>query len=196
MPKSQKEINSNLVVAIFKNLQTAKQAINNVLDKIQDSKLKRELKAQFKDYDELSESCEDLAKVYEIELSDNSFFQKAKMWLNVNMATMLDKSNRKIANINIIGSTMGVLDLMAVLADSKGCKKELYNLAKTVLSLEERNIEKLKPFILIESEKQKDELEKSSLDYHGNSTNTKPYQIKKNNNKKKKESLKYQESDK
>ena len=194
MPKSQKEMNSDLMIAIFKNLQTAKQSINNVLDKIQDSKLKRELKAQFKDYDELSESCEDLAKVYEIELSDNSFFQKAKMWINVNMATMMDKSNRKIASINIIGSTMGVLDLMGVLADSKRCKKELYNLGKTVLSLEERNIEKLKPYILIESEKQKDEIEKSSLDYYGNDDNPKKKQIKKNNNKKRKEALKYEEN--
>lgn len=195
MPKTQKEMNSELMIAIFKNLQTAKQSINNVLDKIQDSKLKRELKAQFKDYDELSESCEDLAKVYEIELCDNSFFQKAKMWINVNMATMMDKSNRKIANINIIGSTMGVLDLMAVLADSKRCKKELYNLGRTVLSLEERNIEKLKPFILIESEKQKDEIEKSSLDYYGNDDNPKKKQIKKNNNKKRSESLKYRENE-
>jgi len=194
MPKSQKEMNSDLMIAIFRNLQTAKQSINNVLDKIQDSKLKRELKAQFKDYDELSESCEDLAKVYEIELSDNSFFQKAKMWINVNMATMMDKSNRKIASINIIGSTMGVLDLMGVLADSKRCKKELYNLGKTVLSLEERNIEKLKPYILIESEKQKDEVEKSSLDYYGNDDNPKKKQIKKNNNKKRKEALKYEEN--
>ncbi|MBR4003882.1 MAG: hypothetical protein IKI95_07555 [Clostridia bacterium] len=194
MPKSQKEMNSDLMIAIFKNLQTAKQSINNVLDKIQDSKLKRELKAQFKDYDELSESCEDLAKVYEIELSDNSFFQKAKMWINVNMATMMDKSNRKIASINIIGSTMGVLDLMGVLADSKRCKKELYNLGKTVLSLEERNIEKLKPYILIESEKQKDEVEKSSLDYYGNDDNPKKKQVKKNNNKKRKEALKYEEN--
>ena len=79
MPKSQKEMNSELMISIYKNLQTAKQSINNVLDKIQDSKLKRELKAQFKDYDELSESCEDLAKVYEIELIDNSFFQRAKI---------------------------------------------------------------------------------------------------------------------
>ena len=182
MPKSQKEMNSELMNAIYKNLQTGKQSINNVLDKIQDSKLKRELKAQFKDYDELSESCEDLAKVYEIELVDNSFFQKAKMWFSVNMATMMDKSNRKIANINIIGSTMGVLDLMAVLADSKRCKKEIYNLGRTVLSLEERNIEKLKPFILVESEKQKDEVEKSSLDYYGNDDNPKEKQIKRNNN--------------
>lgn len=195
MPKSQKEMNSNLIIAIFKNLETAKQAINNVIEKIVDSKLKRELKAQFKDYDELSETCEDLAKVYEIELVNNSFLQKAKMWLNVNMATIMDKSNRKIASINIVGSTMGILDLMAILSESKRCKKEIYNLGKAVLSLEERNIEKLKPFILVEGEKQKEELlenDKNNNNHKKSKKHTKP-KNNKNHNKPKDESLKYVE---
>ena len=160
MPKSQKELNTNLLIAIYQNLQTAKQSINNVIEKIKDSKLKKELKKEFKDYDELSESCEDLAKVYEITLNDNSFIKKAKMWLSVNMATMLDKSNRKIASINIVGSTMGIIDLMSVLSDCKKGKKELVNLGKAVLDLEERNVEKLKPFILVDpSKNQKEEVE-------------------------------------
>lgn len=193
MPKTQKEMNSDLIIAIYRNLLSAKQGINIVIDKITDSKLKRELKAQFKDYDELSETCEDLAKVYELELYDNTFLTKAKMWFNINMSTLMDKSNCKIASINIIGSTMGVLDLMKVLADSKKCKKELINLGKSVMSLEERNIEKLKPFILIECERQKDEIENSNLDWHGNNKNSKRNQIRKNHNKKKKEALKYEE---
>jgi len=194
MPKSQKEMNTELINSIYRNLQSGKQGINNVLEKIQDNKLKRELKAQFKDYDELSESCEDLARVYEIELSDNSFFTKARMWLNVNMATIMDKSNRKIASINIVGSTMGVLDLMAVLSESKRCKKEIYNLGKAVLSLEERNIEKLKPFILIDSEKDKNELKYSNLNEDGENINNKSNQTRKNNKKKRKEAFKYREN--
>ena len=156
MPKSQKEMNHELMDSIYKNLQTAKQSINNVIEKISDSKLKRELKSQFKDYDELSESCEDLARVYEIDISDTSFFTKARMWMTINFSTLLDRSNTKIASINIIGSTMGVIDLMKVLSDCKKCKKELLTLGKAVLSLEERNIEKLKPYILNDSEKQKE----------------------------------------
>ena len=168
MPKSQKELNTNLLIAIYQNLQTAKQAINNVIEKIKDSKLKKELKKQFKDYDELSESCEDLARVYEITLNDNGFIKKAKMWLSVNMATMMDKSNRKIASINIVGSTMGIIDLMSVLSDCKKGKKELVNLGKAVLDLEERNVEKLKPFILVDpSKNQKEEVEEEVKETDG-----------------------------
>ncbi len=166
MPKSQKEMNTELVLSIYHNLQTAKQAINNVIDKITDSRLKKELKLQFKDYDGLSETCEDLARVYEIELCDNNFFKKARMWMSVNMAMLMDKSDTKIASINILGSTMGVLDLMKVLADSKKCKKELVNLAKSVLSLEERNIEKLKPYIYTENEKMREKIEETEKKLH------------------------------
>ncbi len=158
MPKSQKELNTNLMIAIYQNLQTAMQSINNVLEKVKDSKLKKELKTEFKQYDEFIEKCEDLAKEQDIELKDNGFFKKAKMWLSVNMATMLDKSNRKIASINIVGSTMGVIDLMSVLSDCKRCKKELLSFGKEVLEMEERNIEKLKPYILVENNKPNSEI--------------------------------------
>ncbi|MBQ3047665.1 MAG: hypothetical protein IJD48_01465, partial [Clostridia bacterium] len=136
--------------------------------KIADTKLKKELKRQFKDYDEFSESCEDLARVYEIQLNDNNFFKKAKMWLNVNMATMMDKSNRKIASINIVGSTMGIIDLMSVLSDCKKGKKEFLTLGRAVLDMEERNVEKLKPFILIDPKKdQKSEVEEELKETDG-----------------------------
>ena len=158
MPKSQKELNTNLMIAIYQNLQTAMQSINNVLEKVKDSKLKKELKAEFKQYDEYIEKCEDLAKEQDIELKDNGFFKKMKMWLSVNMATMLNKSNRKIASINIVGSTMGVIDLMSVLSDCKRCKKELLSFGKEVLEMEEKNIEKLKPYILVENNKPNSEI--------------------------------------
>ena len=174
MPKSQKEINSNLLIAIYQNLQTAKQSINNVIDKIKDSKLKKELKHEFKDYDELSESCEDLARVYEINLVDNNFFKKAKMWLSVNMATMMDKSNRKISSINIVGSTMGIIDLMSVLSDCKRGKPELLTLGRRVLDLEERNIEKLKPYILVDSNAKNQEKE-AKVELEENNTESAPY---------------------
>ena len=41
--------------------------------------------------------------------------------------------------------------------------------------------------------KQKEEIENSSLDWHGNSTNSHRKQIRKKHNKKKKEALKYEE---
>ena len=160
MSESLDKQNSDFLIAIYQNILTAKQSISNILEKVKDSKLKRELKAQFNDYDRLEDTCEDLAKVYEIDINDNSFFVKAKMWLQVNMATMMDKSNRKIASINIVGSTMGVIDLICAISDSEKCRSEFMELAKELLELEQKNIEKLKPYLLRENNKAKEESER------------------------------------
>lgn len=151
MPKSQKEINTILLNEIYHDLQTGKQNINNVIDKIKDSKLKRELKKQFKEYDNYSENCEDLAKDLDVVITDNNIFVKMRMWISTNLATLLDKSNRKIAGMSILGSTMGVISLMSILSDCKKCRSEVQSLAEEVLRTQENNIEKLKPFILIEN---------------------------------------------
>ena len=158
MPKTLREINTNLLIAVYQNLQTAMQSISNVIEKVKDSRLKKELKAEYKEYDSLMDKCEEMAKNADIELKNNNFFQKMRMWFSVNMATMLDKSNRKIASINIVGSTMGVIDLMGVVSDSKKAKKELLDFAKHVLEYEEGNIEKLKPYILVENNKPNSEV--------------------------------------
>jgi len=162
MPKSQKEINTTLLNVIYHNLQTGKQNINNVIDKIKDSKLKRELKKQFKEYDNFSENCEDLAKEMDVVITDNNIFVKMKMWLSTNLATMLDKTNRKIASLSILGSTMGVISLMSILSDCKKCKSEMLDLGKAILEAQENNIEKLKPYILVENNKNSAEVATSS----------------------------------
>ncbi len=158
MPKSHKEINALLLSEIYHDLQTGKQNINNVIDKVKDSKLKRELKKQYKEYDSYSEVCEDLAKDLDIIIKDNNFFVKMRMWISVNLATLLDKSNRKIASMSILGSTMGVISLMSALSDCKKCKSEILNLCRTVLGTEENNIVKLKPYILVENNKNSPEV--------------------------------------
>ena len=160
MSESLDKQNSDFLIAIYQNIQTSIQSINNILDKVKDSKLKRELKSQYKDYDRLQDTCEDLARVFEIDIHDNSFFIKAKMWIQVNMAILMDKSNRKIASIMIIGSTMGIIDLICAISDSELCRKEFMELATELLDLEKRNVENLKPYLLRENNKLKEESER------------------------------------
>ncbi len=160
MGESLDKQNSDFLIAIYQNIQTSIQSINNILDKVKDSKLKRELKSQYKDYDRLQDVCEDLAKVYEIDIHDNSFFIKAKMWIQVNMAILMDKSNRKIASIMMIGTNMGVIDLICCISDSELCRSEFMELANELLDLERNNIEKLKPYLLRENNKLKEESER------------------------------------
>ena len=151
--KKANKVSSDMLIAIYQNLLTARQSINNVIEKVHDSKLKEELHRQYQSYNPIKESCEKYAQEYLVDIVDNSFFEKARMWMSVNMSIMLDKSNRKIASICIIGNTMGIIDLICVMSDCSKGKKEFLALAKELKDLEDENTEALKPYLLKENNK-------------------------------------------
>ncbi len=151
--KKANKISSDMLIAIYQNLLTARQSISNVIEKVHDSKLKDELQRQFESYTPIKEKCEQYAQEYLVDIVDNSFFEKARMWMSVNMSIMLDKSNRKIASICIIGNTMGIIDLISVMSDCSKGKKEFLALAHDLKELENSNTEALKPYLLKENNK-------------------------------------------
>lgn len=145
---------SDLLIDVYYNIKTAMQNLTNVMEKVQDSKLKKLMQKQLDDYTRYQNTCEELAQVYKIDVLDNNIFKKAQMWMSVNMSIMFDRSNRKIASINIFGTTMGIIDLIGVISDHKGAKEEILALANQILELEESNIKDLKPYLLKENQKQ------------------------------------------
>ena len=140
--------NSDLLIAIYQNLLTARQSINNIIEKVSDSRLKKELSKQYESYTPIKEECEALAQKHLIDIVDNSFVEKARMWMSVNMSLLLDKSNRKIASICIIGNTMGIIDLICVISDCQKGKPEFLALAEKLKDLENQNTNDLKPYLL------------------------------------------------
>ncbi len=151
--KKPSKVNSDLLIAIYQNLLTARQSINNIIEKVHDSKLKKELDYQYKSYTPIKEACEKLAQKHKIDIVDNSFFEKARMWMSVNMSIMLDKSNRKISSVLIFGNTMGIIDLICVISDCKKGSKEFLDLAEELKNIETENIERAKPYLLKENNK-------------------------------------------
>ena len=99
------ELLQNYVNAIYQNINAGLQAFEDILPKIQDDSFKN-LVAEMQDkYYTLSKECEVYAKSEDIKgIKDNSWLEKVRMWMSVNMSTMTDKSNRKIAELLLIGS--------------------------------------------------------------------------------------------
>ncbi len=151
--KKPTQADSEMLISLYYNIKTAMQNITNVLEKVEDTKLKRLMKSQLEDYTRYQNTCQDLAQVYGIDIMDNNILKKMQMWVSVNMSIMFDRSNRKIASINIFGTTMGIIDLIGLISDGKKALPEIVALSKQVLELEESNVEKLKPFLLKENQK-------------------------------------------
>lgn len=142
------ELLMDYVNAIYQNINAGLQAIEDIMPKIQDDGFKNVVAKMQDKYYSLSKECEIFAKSEDIKgIKDNSWFEKVRMWMGVNMSTLTDKSNRKIAEMLLLGSFMGYLTCIKDQADHKNISSELDEILENLKAFQKSNIETLLPYL-------------------------------------------------
>ena len=143
-----KEKEEKYLNAIYQNIRTAIQSIEDIIPKSTNDDLTSELSKEQDEYICLAKECEAYAKAEKIEgLKDNNFIEKAKLWASVNMSTIMDNSTRKISELMLIGTFMGIITCMKDKGDHKNISKELDELLDKLYTFERKNIDRLLPFL-------------------------------------------------
>ena len=144
-----KELITEYINAIYQNIRTAVQSIEDILPKVKDSNLQKELANEEDKYIALEKECELFAKAEKIEgIKDNNWLEKAKLWSSINMSTMTDKTTRHIAELMLLGTFMGFVTCIKDQADHKDVSKELDEILLNLKELERKNIDALIPFLV------------------------------------------------
>ena len=144
----EKELTTKYLNAIYQNIRTAVQSIEDIVPKVEDDAFVSELSKQQDEYSCLAKECEVFAKAEKIEnLKDNNWIEKAKLWASVNMSTITDNSNRKIAELMLIGTFMGIITCRKDKHDHKGVSKELDEIIDKLYNFERENIDRLFPYL-------------------------------------------------
>ncbi len=144
----EKELTTKYLNAIYQNIRTAVQSIEDIIPKVEDDAFVSELSKQQDEYSCLAKECEVFAKAEKIEnLKDNNWIEKAKLWASVNMSTITDNSNRKIAELMLIGTFMGIITCLKDKHDHKGVSKELDEIIDKLYNFERENIDRLLPYL-------------------------------------------------
>ena len=125
--KSQNEL---MLTAIYQNCQTALQSIDNIMPSIKSDALKRELADEESEYNVISKECEMLAKSENINIKDNSMFEKIRLWGSIKMSTLTDKSTSHVSEMLLLGTFMGVVDCIKNLNESPTANEEIISLYK------------------------------------------------------------------
>ncbi len=134
--------------AIYQNTSTAVQSIEDIITKTTDNELISELSRQQDEYSCLGKECENFAKAEKIEgLKDNNWIEKAKLWTSINMATMMDKSTRNIAEMMLMGTFMGIITCIKDKDDHQNISPELDEIIDKLYQFERNNIDRLLPFL-------------------------------------------------
>lgn len=143
-----KELIVDYLNAVYQNTRTGIQSLEEIMTKVEDDTFKKELALLQDEYQVIARECELFAKAEKITpIKDNTWFEKSKLWASVNMSTMMDRSNRKIAELLLLGTFMGIITCIKDESDHKGISKEIDELLAKLKEVERGSIEKLIPYL-------------------------------------------------
>ena len=122
-------------------------AIDFILEKVQDEEFKKVLTDQKDEYEKLTDKIGELYKEFsDDDPHETSAINKAMTWSNVEMKTFNDESTSKIAELMLQGTNMGIIEGRRLLND-KSTDEEINKLVEKYVQVQETAVEKLKPFL-------------------------------------------------
>jgi len=143
--KNENEI--NVLDELNKGACMGMDAISFVLDKVEDNNFKKLLERQYDGYKKISNKiCELYPEYSKDEPHETNAMNKAMTWYGIEMKTMFDKSNSKIAELLLQGTNMGIIEGRKLL-NHKGTDKEVEKLVSDYVKNQEEAVEQLKKYL-------------------------------------------------
>lgn len=145
MEKDNNEI--NVLDELNKGACMGKDAINFIIEKVNDKGLKKELKHQFKEYKKITDKISKLYPQYSSENPhETNIINKMMTWYGIEMKTFIDGSTSKITELLLQGTNMGIIEGRKLL-NHKDTNKKVNKLVEEYVNMQEQAVEKLKEFL-------------------------------------------------
>ena len=139
--------NINALDEIHKGSCMGVDAINFIIDKVEDKKLKDVLENQHKSYESIKEEIENLYPKYNDDKPhETSTVNKIMTFYGIEMKTFNDTSNSKLAELLIQGTNMGIIEGRKVL-NNKEIALDVHAIIDRYVNMQEAYLEKLKEFL-------------------------------------------------
>lgn len=144
------EQTKKLINELHKAANAAIVGIDNIKNEIETEKLKSLIKKQNKYYEEFIKDIKKIAVNYEIEPDDISIFMKANSFMVSKMETMMDGSDKKIAEIMINGTKMGINQMDELIHEFEDANPQLLSYAKKFKENLEEFLNSLREFVWLD----------------------------------------------
>ena len=122
-------------------------AIDFIIDKVKSDDFRKELDRQYNQYKSISNRiCELYPEYSEKHPHETNAINKVMTWYGIEMKTLMDNSESKIAELLLQGTNMGIIEGRKLL-NHKQTDVEVENLAQEYVGMQEKAVEKLKQFL-------------------------------------------------
>jgi len=130
-----------------KGIKMGMDSTSNVAEKVQDDRLKQDLKFQYDEYNRILNNVNDTLTQYDDFPKDLNPMLKTMGWMNVEWNTIDDKSNSNIAEMMIKGTNMGIIKGVKLLNHNPDTDDTIKNILTDFIQFQENTIEQLKKYL-------------------------------------------------
>ena len=132
---------------INKVIKMGMDSISSIAEKVTDSQLKDDLQSEYNQYNTiLNDVNAELGKYEEFPKELNPA-QKMMGWFDIQISTMTDDSDSKIAEMLIKGTNMGIIEGVKLLNHNPETTTEIKNILTNFIQFQENNVERLKKYL-------------------------------------------------
>ncbi len=140
--------NINALDEINKGACMGMDAIHFILDKVKDEEFKKTLELEYNKYKDISNKIEKMYPEYNDtdKPHETSTMNKAMTWYGIEMKTLMDDSNSKIAELLMQGTNMGIIEGRKIL-NNKDLDKKVHEIVQEYVTMQEDSVEKIKTYL-------------------------------------------------
>ena len=132
---------------INKGIKMGMDSISSIAEKVTDDQVKDDLQSEYNQYNSiLNDVNAELGKYEEFPKELNPA-QKMMGWFDIQMSTLIDNSDSKIAEMLIKGTNMGIIEGVKLLNNNPETTPEIKNILTNFIQFQENNVERLKKYL-------------------------------------------------
>ena len=139
--------NNEILNEVHKGAKMGMESIGTIADKTKDTNFKKVLIHQYNEYKNLYNNSTLLLTKSGAKIEDIPAMQNAMSWMGIQMNTMTDTSNNKLADMLIQGINMGIVRGAEIINHSPNMPKDIKNLVDNFVDVQERNLDELKKWL-------------------------------------------------
>ncbi len=139
--------NIEILNEVHKGAKMGMESIDTIADKTEDVNLKKVLTSQYKEYKKIYDNSEILLAKHDGTPEDIPPMQNVMTWMGIQMNTLTDTSNNKLADLMIQGINMGIIKGNEILNHEKDMPNETKKLVTDYVALQERNLDEMKKWL-------------------------------------------------
>ena len=132
---------------VNKGIKMGMDSISSIAEKVTYDQLKDDLQSEYNQYNAiLNDVNAELGKYEEFPKELNPA-QKMMGWFDIQMSTLTDNSDSKIAEMLIKGTNMGIIEGVKLLNNNPETTDTIKNILTNFIQFQENNVERLKKYL-------------------------------------------------